>query len=81
MRGLFGKKNKNKTQEPEEDVTKNNLTIKSSHEKDLTSSMESEVKSKTKNLAENNEKKAKSQKKDEEEVVYLTDEDIEDLLK
>ena len=81
LRGLFGKKNKNKTQEPEEDVTKNNLTIKSSHEKDLTSSMESEVKSKTKNLAENNEKKAKSQKKDEEEVVYLTDEDIEDLLK
>ena len=39
------------------------------------------MKSKTKNLAENNEKKAKSQKKDEEEVVYLTDEDIEDLLK
>ena len=81
LRGLFGKKNKNKAQEPEEDVIKNNLTIKSSHEKDLTSSMESEVKSKTKNLAENNEKKAKSQKKDEEEVVYLTDEDIEDLLK
>jgi fused signal recognition particle receptor len=81
LRGLFGKKNKNKAQEPEEDVIKNNLTIKSSHEKDLTSSMESEVKSKTKNLAENNEKKAKSQKKDEEKVVYLTDEDIEDLLK
>jgi fused signal recognition particle receptor len=81
FRGLFGKKNKNKTLEPEEDFTKDNLTIKSSHEKDLTSSMESEVKSKPKELAENDEKKAKSQKKDEEEVVYLTDEDIEDLLK
>ena len=81
LKGLFGKKNKNKTQEPEEDFTKNNLSIKSSNEKDLTSSMGSEMKSKTKNLAENNEKNAKNQKKDEEEVVYLTDEDIEDLLK
>ena len=66
LRGLFGKKNKNKAQEPEEDVIKNNLTIKSSHEKDLTSSMGSEMKSKTKNLAENNEKNAKNQRKDEE---------------
>ena len=81
LKGLFGKKNKNKTQEPEEDFTKNNLSIKSSNEKDLTSSMGSEMKSKTKYLAENNEKNAKNQKKDEEEVVYLTDEDIEDLLK
>jgi len=80
FRGLFGKKNKNKTQEPEKDFTKDNFTVKSSNEKDLTTSIESEVESKTTDLPENNEKKAKSQKKDE-EVVYLTDEDIEDLLK
>ena len=80
FRGLFGRKNKNKTQDPEKDFTNENHTIKSSHEIDPPSSMESERKSKAKNLAENNEKKIKSQKEGE-EVVYLSDEDIEDLLK
>jgi hypothetical protein len=79
FRGLFGRKNKNKTQDPEKDFTNENHTIKSSHEIDPPSSTESERKSKTKDLAENNEKKIKSQK--EGEVVYLSDEDIEDLLK
>lgn len=80
FRGLFGRKNKNKTQDPEKVFTNENHTIKSSHEIDPPSSMESERKSKAKNLAEDNEKKIKSQKEGE-EVVYLTDEDIEDLLK
>lgn len=80
FRGLFGRKNKNKTQDPEKDFTNENHTIKSSHEIDPPSSMESERKSKAKDLAENNEKKIKSQKEGE-EVVYLSDEDIEDLLK
>jgi fused signal recognition particle receptor len=80
FRGLFGRKNKNKTQDPEKDFTNENHTIKSSHEIDPPSSTESERKSKTKDLAENNEKKIKSQKEGE-EVVYLSDEDIEDLLK
>jgi hypothetical protein len=78
FRGLFGRKNK--TQDPEKLFKNENHTIKSSHEIDPPSSMESERKSKAKNLAENNEKKIKSQKEGE-EVVYLTDEDIEDLLK
>jgi fused signal recognition particle receptor len=80
FRGLFGRKNKNKTQDPEKDFTNENHTIKSSHEIDPPSFMESERKSKAKDLAENNKKKIKSQKEGE-EVVYLSDEDIEDLLK
>lgn len=80
FRGLFGRKNKNKTQDPEKVFTNENHTIKRSHEIDPPSSMESERESKAKNLAENNEKKIESQKEGE-EVVYLTDEDIEDLLK
>ena len=56
--------------------------MKSSHEKDLAPAIESEGKSKTKDLVEDNEKKIKGQKEGkEEEIVYLTDEDIEDLLK
>jgi fused signal recognition particle receptor len=82
FRGLFGKKNKYKTQDPEKDSTMDNRTIKSSHEKDLAPAIESEGKSKTKDLVEDKEKKIKGQKEDkEEEIVYLTDEDIEDLLK
>jgi fused signal recognition particle receptor len=83
FKGLFGKKNKNKTQDPEKDSAIDNHTINSSHEKNLASAVESEGKSNTKDLVENNEKKTSSQKKDEEEeeIVYLTDEDIEDLLK
>jgi fused signal recognition particle receptor len=78
FRGLFGRKNK--AQDPEKVFKNENHTIKSSHEIDPPSSIESERKSRAKNLAENNEKKIKSQKEGE-EVVYLTDEDIEDLLK
>lgn len=82
FKGLFGKKNKNKTQDPEKGSAIDNHTIKSS-QKNLASTVESEGKSKTKDLVENNEKKTSSQKKEEEEeeIVYLTDEDIEDLLK
>jgi fused signal recognition particle receptor len=80
FRGLFGKKNEHKTQDPEKDSTMDNRTI-NSHEKNLALAAESEGKSKTKDLVENNEKKTKSQNKDDEEIVYLTDEDIEDLLK
>jgi fused signal recognition particle receptor len=80
FRGLFGKKNKYETQDPEKDSPKDIHTIKSS-QKNLTSSVESERKSETKDLVNDNEKKTKTQNKDEEEIVYLTDEDIEDLLK
>jgi hypothetical protein len=80
FRGLFDKKNKYKTQDPEKDSPKDIHTIKSS-QKNLTSSVESERKSETKDLVNDNEKKTKTQNKDEEEIVYLTDEDIEDLLK
>jgi fused signal recognition particle receptor len=80
FRGLFGKKNKYKTQDPEKDSPKNMHTIESS-QKNLTSSVESERKSETKDLVNDNKKKTKTQNKDEEEIVYLTDEDIEDLLK
>jgi fused signal recognition particle receptor len=81
FRGLFGKKNKYRTQDPEKDSPMDDQTIKSSHEINLASAAESEGKSKTKHLVENTEKENKNQKKDEEEIVYLTDEDIEDLLK
>lgn len=82
LRGLFGKKNKYKTQDPEMDSTVDKRTIKSFNETNLASAVESEGQSKTKDLVKNNEKKTKSQRKDgEEETVYLTDEDIEDLLK
>lgn len=81
FRGLFGKKNKYKTQEPEKDSTMDNRIMKSSHEKNLASAVESEEKSRTMDLVKNSEKKTKSQKEDEEEIVYLTDEDIEGLLK
>ena len=82
FRGLFGKKNKQKTQDLEKYSTMDNRTMKSSHEKDLAPAIESEGKSKTKDLVEDNEKKIKGQKEGkEEEIVYLTDEDIEDLLK
>jgi fused signal recognition particle receptor len=80
FRGLFGKKNKYKTQDPENDTPKDMHTIESS-QKNLHPSVESEKKSETKDLVKDNEKKTKSQNKDEEEIVYLTDEDIEDLLK
>jgi fused signal recognition particle receptor len=79
FRGLFGKKNKY-IQDSEKDSRNDIHTIESSR-KDLTSSVESEKKSKTKNIIGKNEKKTKGQNKDEEEIVYLTDEDIEDLLK
>jgi fused signal recognition particle receptor len=79
FRGLFGKKNKY-IQDPEKDFRNDIHTIESS-QKDLTSSVESEKKSETKNIIGKNEKKTKGQNKDEEEIVYLTDEDIEDLLK
>jgi fused signal recognition particle receptor len=81
LRGLFGKKNKYKTQEPEKDSTMDNRIMKSSHEKNLASVVGSEEKSRTMDLVKNSEKKTKSQKEDEEEIVYLTDEDIEGLLK
>ncbi len=80
FRGLFGKKNKYQTKVPVNDTPKDMHTIESSQE-NLNSSVESERKSETKDLVKGNEKKAKSQNKDEEEIVYLTDEDIEDLLK
>jgi len=80
FRGLFGKKNKYQTKVPVNDTPKDTHTIESSPE-NLNSSVESERKSETKDLVKGNEKKAKSQNKDEEEIVYLTDEDIEDLLK
>lgn len=80
FRGLFGKKNKYQTKDPENDTPKDMHTIESS-QKNLHSSVESEKKSETKDLVKDNEKKTKSQNKDEEEIVYLTDEDIEDLLK
>jgi fused signal recognition particle receptor len=79
FRGLLGKKNKY-IQDPEKDSRNDIHTIESS-QKDLTSSVESEKKSETKNIIGKNEKKTKGQNKDEEEIVYLTDEDIEDLLK
>lgn len=63
FRGLFGKKNKNKTQDPEKDDIVDNRATKGS-------AVEPEDK----------DKKTKSQK-DEKEIVYLTDDDIEDLLK
>jgi hypothetical protein len=80
FKGLFGKKNKYQTKDPENDTPKDMHTIESS-QKNLHSSVESEKKSETKDLVKDNEKKTKSQNKDEEEIVYLTDEDIEDLLK
>jgi hypothetical protein len=80
FRGLFGKKNKYQTKDPVNDTPKDMHTIESSQE-NLNSSVESGRKSETKDLVKGNEKKAKSQNKDEEEMVYLTDEDIEDLLK
>ena len=80
FRGLFGKKNKYQTKDPVNDTPKDMHTIESSQE-NLNSSVESERKSESKDLVKGNEKKAKSQNKDEEEIVYLTDEDIEDLLK
>ena len=80
FRGLFGKKNKYQTKDPENDTPTDMHTIESS-QKNLHSSVESEKKSETKGLVKDNEKKSKSQNKDEEEIVYLTDEDIEDLLK
>jgi fused signal recognition particle receptor len=80
FRGLFGKKNKYKTQDSEKDSSEDIHTSERS-QKNLTSSVESERKSETNDLVDNNEKKTKGQNKDEEEIVYLTDEDIEDLLK
>jgi fused signal recognition particle receptor len=76
FRGLFGKKNKIKAQDPEKDSTKDNRTLKISHEENLPSAEESEGRSKTKGLVEN-----KEQEEDKADVVHLTDEDIEDLLK
>lgn len=73
FRGLFGKKNKDKTQDTERDSIVDNRTTKRS-------AVESEEKSETNNLIEDKDKKTKSQK-DDKETVYLTDEDIEDLLK
>jgi hypothetical protein len=61
-----------------------NSTITSSNEKDRIPSLESEGKPKTTDLVKNDEKKVERQKEakeKEEETVYLTDEDIEDLLK
>lgn len=84
FRGLFGKKSKNKTQDPEKNFTLDNSTITSSNEKDRIPSLESEGKPKTTNLVKNDEKKVERQKiakEKEGETVYLTDEDIEDLLK
>ncbi|HZD34666.1 MAG TPA: signal recognition particle-docking protein FtsY [Nitrososphaeraceae archaeon] len=71
FRGLFGKKSK--TQVSEKDAVVDNRTTKRS-------AVESEDKAENTNLIEDKDKKTKSQK-DEKEVVYLTDEDIEDLLK
>lgn len=73
FRGLFSKKNKYKTRDPEKDSMVDNNTVKRS-------AAQSEGKSETNNLLENNEKKTKGHR-DEEDTVYLTDEDIEDLLK
>jgi fused signal recognition particle receptor len=73
FRGLFGKKNKDKTQDPEKDAIVDNRTTKRS-------AVESEERSETNNLIEDKNKKTKSQK-DDKDTVYLTDEDIEDLLK
>jgi fused signal recognition particle receptor len=84
FRGLFGKKSKNKTQDPEKNFTIDISTITSSNEKEPTPSLESEGKPKTTDLVKNDEKKVERQKEakeKEEETVYLTDEDIEDLLK
>src|SRR5918995_3692788 len=84
FRGLFGKKSKNKTQDPEKNFTIDNSTITSSNEKEPTPSLESVGKLKTTDLVKNDEKKVERQKEakeKEEETVYLTDEDIEDLLK
>jgi len=87
FKSLFGKKNKDKTQDPEKESAMGNHITESSHEKNLSSTVESEGKSKVKDLVENNGKKTNTQKKNEEkeekeeEIVYLTDKDIEDLLK
>ena len=87
FKSLFGKKNKDKTQDPEKESAMENHITESSHEKNLSSTVESEGKSKVKDLVENNGKKTNTQKKieekeeKEEEIVYLTDKDIEDLLK
>jgi fused signal recognition particle receptor len=87
FKSLFGKKNKDKTQDPEKESAMDNHIKESSHEKNLSSTVESEGKSKVKDLVENNGKKTNTQKKNEEkeekeeEIVYLTDKDIEDLLK
>jgi hypothetical protein len=84
FRGLFGKKSKNKTQDPEKNFTIDNSTITSSNEKEPTPSLESVGKLKTMDLVKNDEKKVERQKEakeKEEGTVYLTDEDIEDLLK
>ena len=83
FRGLFGKKSKNKPQEdPEKEVTLDNINFVHSNEKDLAPPVEYEGKLQTRDLVKNDEKKVKTQKEEkEEETVYLTDEDIEDLLK
>jgi fused signal recognition particle receptor len=81
FRGLFGRKNKNRTKVPEKkDHIQEYHVNKSSKEEDLTLSKESEKKFEEGKIEENKGKKVKKQENDE-EVVYLSDEDIEDLLK
>ena len=84
FRGLFGKKNKYKPQEdPEKDVTLDTDNFVRSNEKELAAQpVENEGKLQTRDLVKNDEKKVKRQNEEkEEETVYLTDQDIEDLLK
>jgi fused signal recognition particle receptor len=81
FRGLFNRKNKTKTKDPEKkDQIEEHHVNNSSKERDITLSSETEKKFEGGHIQENKEKKLKKQQ-DEEEVVYLTDEDIEDLLK
>jgi fused signal recognition particle receptor len=81
FRGLFGKKNKKQTQDPDKVSTMDSHSMTNSHEKNIASAEESEEESKTTKLVESKEKKTECREKEEEEIVYLTDEDIEDLLK
>ena len=81
FRGLFSRKNKNRTKDPEKkDHIQEYHINKSSKEEDLTLSKESEKKFEEGKIEENKGKKVKKHENDE-EVVYLSDEDIEDLLK
>jgi fused signal recognition particle receptor len=81
FRGLFSRKDNTKTKDPDkkDQIVEHHIN-NSSKDKNTALSGEIEKKFEGGHIEENKEKKLKKQR-DEEEVAYLTDEDIEDLLK